>query len=227
MKYVVTVEGETYEIELDRGGRVWINGEPYDVDLQSVDGLPEYSLLLDHKSIETHVQESDDEDSVMVVGGRPYKTQVKSGRRKARKKKGEAGQLAAGNVKAPLPGLIVSLPVSVGQQVAEGDVVAVLESMKMNLELRATRDGVVRSVDGEAGGEVKQGDVLVAIGPAEDQDSGAEAAKAEGVDYRELHRNAGTVPGLREAHLRAWRASWGEAFPELWEHHLARLDDAA
>ena len=108
MKYVVTVEGETFEIDLDRGGRVWINGEPYTVDLQSVDGLPEYSLLLDHKSFETHVQESEDDDSVMVVAGRPYKTQVKSGRRKARKKKGEAGQAAAGSVKAPLPGLIVS-----------------------------------------------------------------------------------------------------------------------
>ncbi|TET55297.1 MAG: acetyl-CoA carboxylase biotin carboxyl carrier protein subunit [Anaerolineales bacterium] len=179
MKYVITVEGETFEIELDRGGRVWINGEPYDVDLQSVDGLPEYSLLLDHKSFEAHVQESDDGDSVMVVAGRPYRTQVKRSRRKARKKKGEASQTATGQVKAPLPGLIVSLPVAEGQRVAQGDVVAVLESMKMNLELRAPRDGLVQSVHGEPGGEVKKGDLLVAIGPSEEQETEGQASKAK------------------------------------------------
>ena len=181
MKYVITVEGRTYEIELDRGGRVWINNEPYDVDLTSVDGLPEYSLLLDHRSYETHVEESkaeaEDDESVMVVAGRPYRTQVKTGRRKAKKGKGESGQTGSGKVKAPLPGLIVSLPVEEGQRVAEGDVVAVLESMKMNLELRAPRGGLIEGVHGVQGAEVKQGDVLVTMGPAED--TGGKAKKTE------------------------------------------------
>ena len=170
MKYVITVEGKTFEIELDRGGRVWINNEPYDDDLTSVDGLPEYSLLLDHRSYETHIEESEDEDSVMVVAGRSYRTQVNTGRRKARKGKGESGQAGSGTVRAPLPGLVVSLPVEEGQRVAEGDVVAVLESMKMNLELRAPRQGLVKSVHGVQGAEVKQGDVLVTMGPVEQSD---------------------------------------------------------
>ena len=51
-----------------------------------------------------------------------------------------------------------------------------------------------------------------------------QAAEAEGVGYRELHRNGGTVEGLREGHLRAWRERWGGAFPTMWRHHLARVD---
>lgn len=51
------------------------------------------------------------------------------------------------------------------------------------------------------------------------------AATAEGVGYRELHRNAATVEGLRDAHLKAWRDGWGRAFPAQWRHHVAHLDE--
>ena len=53
------------------------------------------------------------------------------------------------------------------------------------------------------------------------------AAEANGVDWRELHRNAKTVPGLREAHLRTWRDWWGDAFPTMWKHHLEKPGQAA
>lgn len=51
------------------------------------------------------------------------------------------------------------------------------------------------------------------------------AARAEGVGYRDLNRNAKTVPGLREAHLRKWKSDWGAAFPAVWRHHVADLDE--
>jgi len=53
--------------------------------------------------------------------------------------------------------------VTEGQRVGEGEVVAVLESMKMHLELRAPRSGVVRAVHGAAGDGVTQGEVLAVI----------------------------------------------------------------
>lgn len=51
------------------------------------------------------------------------------------------------------------------------------------------------------------------------------AAEAERVGWRELHRNAGTVEGLRDAHRRAWRDGWGRAFPAVWQHHVKDLED--
>jgi hypothetical protein len=52
------------------------------------------------------------------------------------------------------------------------------------------------------------------------------AAEGEGVGWRELHRNAGTVSGLRDAHKRAWLEHWGAAFPATWRHHVRDLDEA-
>jgi hypothetical protein len=34
------------------------------------------------------------------------------------------------------------------------------------------------------------------------------------------------VPGLRRAHLIAWRERWGDSFPPSWEHHVRELDEA-
>ncbi len=52
------------------------------------------------------------------------------------------------------------------------------------------------------------------------------AATCERVGFRELHRNAATIPGLREAHLIAWRDDWGADFPPTWRQHLRDLDEA-
>jgi len=167
MKYIITVEGETFEIEVSRGGRVWVNRHPYIVDFQGVDGLPEYSLLVDHRSYETHVEETEGDECQMMVAGRSYRTLLQQ---QGERLEGSATQVSStgtGEVCAPLPGLLVAMPVSVGQQVERGDVVAVLESMKMNLELHAPWDGVVQVLHEALGAEVAQGEVLAIIGPDE------------------------------------------------------------
>ena len=74
---------------------------------------------------------------------------------------------ATGEVCAPLPGLLVAVPVMVGQRVVQGEVVAVLESMKMNLEIRAPWEGVVQALYGAPGTEVGQGEVLAVVGSDE------------------------------------------------------------
>ncbi len=62
-----------------------------------------------------------------------------------------------------------------------------------------------------------------------DGDSYRTAAEKAGVEYRQVHRNAGTVAGLREAHLLAWRDDWEKygGLPEMWRQHLKRLEEAA
>ncbi len=52
------------------------------------------------------------------------------------------------------------------------------------------------------------------------------AATCEHVGFRELHRNAATIPGLQTAHLIAWRDDWGTDFPPTWRQHLRDLDEA-
>ncbi len=66
-----------------------------------------------------------------------------------------------------------------------------------------------------------------ALGRVLEGESYRAAAAAEGVGWRELHRNAATVPGLRGQHLETWRDRWGRAFPAVWRQHIRAFDDAA
>ena len=76
-----------------------------------------------------------------------------------------AAPVAAGahKVVAPMPGKIVDVKVSVGQQIKEGDLVAVLEAMKMENEVFASASGTVASVNVSAGAMVEANDVIVTI----------------------------------------------------------------
>ncbi len=73
------------------------------------------------------------------------------------------GKAGAVVIKAPMPGTILDMKVSVGQQVTKGTVVAVLEAMKMENEIFAPQDGVVASVNVGKGASVNADDVLVTL----------------------------------------------------------------
>jgi propionyl-CoA carboxylase alpha chain len=64
-------------------------------------------------------------------------------------------------IQSPMPGLVVAVPVTVGQEVKEGETVAIIEAMKMQNILKAERDGVVKTVGAKAGDPVAADDVLV------------------------------------------------------------------
>ena len=75
-----------------------------------------------------------------------------------------AGSGAPLDIRAIIPGRIAAVAVAVGDEVRAGQPLLVVEAMKMQNELRAPRDGVVRSVAAAAGGTVEIGDVLVVLG---------------------------------------------------------------
>lgn len=64
----------------------------------------------------------------------------------------------------PMPGTIISVNVSAGQKVKLGDVVVVLEAMKMENEIKAPKDGTITSVNVNKGDAVESGTLLVTIG---------------------------------------------------------------
>ena len=71
---------------------------------------------------------------------------------------------AGEKVNAPMPGTILKVNVSQGQAVKEGDVLCVLEAMKMENEIMAPKAGTVSQVVVAKGSSVNTGDVLVVIG---------------------------------------------------------------
>ena len=62
-----------------------------------------------------------------------------------------------------MPGKVIRVLVSEGEEIAEGDVAVILEAMKMENELRADRDGTVKQVAVAAGDDVELGQALIVI----------------------------------------------------------------
>ncbi len=94
-----------------------------------------------------------------VVNGKTYDFNVKSGIETTQNSGGD-GQ----PVKAALPGTVLRVLVSAGDSISEGDVIAVIEAMKMETEIKSPLSGTIKEVDIEAGSKVKTGDTLVTIG---------------------------------------------------------------
>ncbi len=164
MKYIATVEGREYLVELVDDGRVLLDGVEYSVDFESVSGQPVYSLLLDGKSFEGYVYSSEGEWQVLLHGTL-YTINVEDERERRLRAAGGMEIAAQGDyqLKAPMPGLVVSVPVREGQSVEKGDVLLVLESMKMQNELRSPRAGVVQRIRVKEGDSVDQKATLLNV----------------------------------------------------------------
>ena len=67
-------------------------------------------------------------------------------------------------INAPMPGTILNINVSVGQAIKKGDVLAVLEAMKMENEITSPRDATVTQVIATKGSSVNTGDPIVVLG---------------------------------------------------------------
>jgi biotin carboxyl carrier protein len=66
-------------------------------------------------------------------------------------------------VKAPMPGLVLSVVAEAGQAVQKGDTLLILEAMKMENVIKAASDGIVKSIAVEKGSAVEKGQLLVEL----------------------------------------------------------------
>ena len=164
MKYITTIDGKEYLVEIIDDTHVSVDGKVYELDFESLESQPVFSLLVDGKSYEAYVYPGD-EDLEVLIKGRLYHTKVED-ERESRLRAASGGQVAQTgtfHLKAPMPGLVVTVPVEEGQEVKEGDVLLILESMKMQNELKAPRDGVVSKVLVKPGDSVEQRQKMLSV----------------------------------------------------------------
>jgi biotin carboxyl carrier protein len=164
MKYITTIGDKEYTVEIIDEKHVSLNGQVYEIDFQSVHGQPVYSLLMEGKSYESYVSEDDGVWEVMLLGNLYTAAVVDEREKRLRAASGGgAGESGLFTLKAPMPGLIIAVPVSEGQQVAKGDVLVILESMKMQNELRSPKDGKVTRIKVARGDSVEQKAILLSV----------------------------------------------------------------
>lgn len=164
MKYDVVVGKHTYSIMIKQSGQVFVDGEPVVIDFGVVGDGGLYSLLVNNESFEALVEEQEGVWQVMMRGNL-YEVQVIDERMQLLKARSQSLAPDSGEVpiKAPMPGLVVSVPVEPGQEVAAGQKVIILESMKMENELKAPRAGRIERINVKAGDNVEKNQALVVI----------------------------------------------------------------
>jgi biotin carboxyl carrier protein len=164
MKYITTVEDKQYFVEVIDEKHVSVDGKIYNVDFESVSGQPVFSLIVDGKSHEAYVQEGEDNWQVLMRG-RLYPVKVEDEREKRLRAAAGGGVAETGefHLKAPMPGLVVAVPVTEGQAVKKGQVLLILESMKMQNELKSPRDGKVNRIRVKPGESVEQRQALLSV----------------------------------------------------------------
>lgn len=164
MKYTALINDRSYTIEVGANNMVIINGEAHTVDFRSIDGMTLFSLLMDNTSWEVLVERTGDEYR-LLIDGELHIVDVQDERTRKLAKAESRIAVPTGEVaiKAPMPGLVRSVNVNVGDSVAAKQGVVILEAMKMQNELRAPRAGVVKEIRVKEGEAVNQGQVLVVI----------------------------------------------------------------
>jgi biotin carboxyl carrier protein len=122
-----------------------------------------YSVLLDGRMYDARVEETAAGGLVIVIDGYRFEMEVRDPRRWSRK---DAARGADGleTVAAPMPGKIVRVLVAPGDEVEAGQGLLVVEAMKMQNEMKASRAGRILSVTVKAGATVAAGEVLATIG---------------------------------------------------------------
>jgi biotin carboxyl carrier protein len=164
MKYVSTVNGVEFLIEIIDERHIIVNGRKLTVDFNSVSGQPVYSLLVDGKSFEGFVYPGETEWEVLLMG-RQFPVIVEDEREKRLRAAAGGSVSEAGefHLRSPMPGMVVSIPVEEGQPIEKGDVLLILESMKMQNELKAPRDGTVGRIRVKMGESVEQRQTLLSV----------------------------------------------------------------
>jgi len=130
--------------------RISVNGNSYEVEVEALDGSSE-------EVASAPVQKSAPKPAAPAAK-KPKKTPP------APKPEKSTPPVAGGHsVESPMPGTILSISVSEGDSVSNGDVLLVLEAMKMENEITSEVDGTVASINVKNGAAVDAGEVLVVI----------------------------------------------------------------
>lgn len=140
-KYKFTINGHDYDVHIkdieDNVAEVDVNGTNYEVVLHNDVKTPKTPRLV-RKPVEKLPGEG------LII-----------------KKPSQGGKF---QVNSPLPGTILKIHVSVGDNVTEGQNVLVMEAMKMENQVQTTRGGEVVAIKVKEGDAVQQDDVLIEIG---------------------------------------------------------------
>ncbi|HEX3777442.1 MAG TPA: biotin/lipoyl-containing protein [Polyangiaceae bacterium] len=161
MRYVVELQGQSIELDVTRDRDEFrVRGtDGRELRVRSLEAHPElHTLLVEGRIVSVQARERE----ATLAGGR-FQVRAQSERERAAQRTQLNDARGSKQILAPMPGRIVRVACAPGARVSKGDALVVIEAMKMQNELRAKLDGVVREVRVTTGANVERGAVLVEL----------------------------------------------------------------
>lgn len=144
-KFKFVIHGNPYEVNIknveDNIAEIEVNGSKYKVEIDR-----KIQQTKTPKLVRSVVSPSTESESSTVKTSKPMEAK------------------GAGNIKSPLPGVILSVHIKEGDTVKVGDRLIVLEAMKMENNINSDKEGTITSIKVKPGDSVLEGDVLIQIG---------------------------------------------------------------
>ena len=143
--------------------------------------MKEYKYKINGNSYKVTIGDIEDNIAHVEVNGTPYKVEMEKAPKVVVKPvarpaatsapaapatpvvKPAAASTGKSGVKSPLPGVILDIKVNVGDTVKKGQVIIILEAMKMEIPVVAPQDGTVATINVAVGDAVESGDVLATM----------------------------------------------------------------
>ena len=155
-KFKVKVD-ESFEYEFN-------NSDTDQLDLLQLSDR-KYHAISDNKSFKIKLEKSNfiKREYVVSINGKSHVVNISNQLDILIKEMGfEMGSIKKANdIKAPMPGMILSVNVKEGQEVKEGDTLLILEAMKMENAIGAPKDGVIKTINVTGGGTVEKGELMI------------------------------------------------------------------
>lgn len=140
--------------------------EPIDWDLlDNKDNT--FHIIKDHKTYKAIIVERDESSKKMIISinGNEYTVEIKDKFDLLLDKLGMSNMsvVKMKDIKAPMPGLILSVDVIIGDTIAKGDSILILEAMKMENVLKSSGDGVIKNIKIKIGEAVEKNQILIEL----------------------------------------------------------------
>jgi len=165
MDYLVKIEGKTYTISIDptfNPPKIRINNRLVETSFAASASNTQIQLLIDNRSYDVEVIKQNGDFNVFIYG-REYTLYAEDERlAKIREVAGMGMDGAkAGELRAPMPGLVTQILKKPGDQVVKGESLIIVEAMKMENEIKSLVDGVIDDIKAREGQSVDKNAVLV------------------------------------------------------------------
>jgi len=159
MIYKIAIKDQKFEVEVGEingnTAAVTVNGTPYDVVIEN------YNEITAGPASQPAVAATPASQRTVPTAIPP---QVKPAAKPAAKSGPSMSAAGDGIIAAQIPGRILAVHVGVGDEVKKNQTLAIMEAMKMENNILAIRDGIVKVLNIQKGSEVSTGDVMIVIG---------------------------------------------------------------